>query len=300
MSTLHSLHQQARRSKRPAFTLLELIVVLLVLGILAAIAVPTFATVKENAVTRVVQSTLETIDRNGEAIAVSDYAMSDSQIAEAVVAEMTPRAGMTITRDGAEVTVEYTNASATADGSVTFSGGIGTIVAADAGGAPAVYAIGEVGPAGGIIFITPSTVGNTTGLYFEAAPFLNPDVQRTWATDVNSNRTTAVSGADGLLIGTGAQNTIDIVAQSGNVAATSAAAYASDYTYGGFSDWFLPSKDELTELYTNRNSVGFSTDFYWSSSESAASSAWTHAFDFGAQGYGTKSNTTYVRPVRSF
>jgi prepilin-type N-terminal cleavage/methylation domain-containing protein len=131
MSTLRNLHQQARRSKRPAFTLLELIVVLLVLGILAAIAVPTFAKVKENAVARVVQTTLETIDRNGEAIAVSDYAMSDIEIATAVVAEMTPRAGMTITCDGAVITVEYTNASATATGSVTFSGGVGTL--ADAG-----------------------------------------------------------------------------------------------------------------------------------------------------------------------
>ena len=146
MSTLKNLHRQARRSNRPAFTLLELIVVLLVLGILAAIAVPTFAKVKENAVTRVVQTTLETLDRNGEAIAVSDYAMSDSQIATAVVAEMTPRAGMLITRDGAVITVEYTNASATAAGSVTFSGGVGTLADAGvpAGGvAPAFMLLGS-------------------------------------------------------------------------------------------------------------------------------------------------------------
>ena len=148
MSTLKNLHRQARRSKRPAFTLLELIVVLLVLGILAAIAVPTFAKVKENAVTRVVQTTLETLDRNGEAIAVSDYSLSDSQIATAVVAEMTPRAGMTITRDGAVITVEYTNASATAAGSVTFSGGVGTLAdagvpAGGGGAAPAFMLLGS-------------------------------------------------------------------------------------------------------------------------------------------------------------
>jgi prepilin-type N-terminal cleavage/methylation domain-containing protein len=142
VSTIQTLQTRRRQDGKSGFTLLELIVVLLVLGILAAIAVPTFAKVKENAVTRVVQSTLETLDRNGEAIAVSDYSLSDSQIATAVVAEMTPRAGMTVTRDGAEIVVEYTNASTTAEGSVTFASGIGTIVSADVsggggGGAPA-------------------------------------------------------------------------------------------------------------------------------------------------------------------
>jgi type IV pilus assembly protein PilA len=83
VSTIQTLQTRRRQDGKSGFTLLELIVVLLVLGILAAIAVPTFAKVKENAVTRVVQSTLETLDRDGEAIAVSDFALSDSQIATA-------------------------------------------------------------------------------------------------------------------------------------------------------------------------------------------------------------------------
>lgn len=58
------------RTKK-AFTLLELIVVLLVLGILAAIAVPTFATVKENAAERTFQATADAIARNAAAIAAS-------------------------------------------------------------------------------------------------------------------------------------------------------------------------------------------------------------------------------------
>ena len=44
---------------------------------------------------------------------------------------------------------------------------------------PATYAIGDTGPAGGKIFITPTTAGNTTGKYFEAAL---SDVSRSWAT----------------------------------------------------------------------------------------------------------------------
>ena len=168
-----------------------------------------------------------------------------------------------------------------------------------------VLEIGDTGPAGGKIFITPNTAGNTTGKYFEAAPY-GSSVIRPWATNVNNNQTTAVLGADATAIGTGEQNTIDIVAQSGNVAATCAAAYASDYTYGGFSDWFLPSRNELTELYTHRESIGgFVADNYWSSSENFSFTAWFRSFDTGIENHGNKdistaSNPPYVRPVRSF
>ncbi len=165
---------------------------------------------------------------------------------------------------------------------------------------PATYAIGDTGPAGGKIFITPSTVGNSTGKYFEAAP-ASAEVETSWATNVNSNQTTAVSGAEGTAIGTGGQNTIDIVAQAGNVAATSVGAYCSDYTYGGFSDWFLPSKDELAELYDNKVVIGgFSEAAYWSSSEYSANLVWSQFFFNGVQFDGMKNSSYIVRPVRSF
>ena len=164
-----------------------------------------------------------------------------------------------------------------------------------------VYSIGDTGPAGGKIFITPSTAGNSTGRYFEASPFASPDLQRTWATNVNSNRTTLVSGADGTAIGTGEQNTIDIVAQAGNVAASSAAAYCSDYTYGGFSDWFLPSKNELNELYVQRNNIGgFTASGYWASSEIQLNTAWCQNFFNGGQSELFKDSELNVRAVRSF
>jgi len=163
------------------------------------------------------------------------------------------------------------------------------------------FAIGDTGPAGGKIFITPSTVGNSTGKYFEASPFLDPDVERSWATNVNSNWTTLVSGADGTAIGTGAQNTIDIVAQAGNVAASSAAAYTNDYTYNGYSDWFLPSKDELNQMYINRGVIGgFDTVLYWSSSEYSATNAYYQDFSTVSQSNYSKNGPMYVRPVRMF
>jgi prepilin-type N-terminal cleavage/methylation domain-containing protein len=140
MSTLKRLHRQARarRDGRPAFTLLELIVVLLVLGILAAIATPTFNRVKENSVQRVAQTTLEAIDRNGEAIASSDTNMTDAQVAEVALSEIDAPEGMTLTRVGAQVTVQKVSGSVLAEGTVTFVDGVGTIdpAVADPDGAP--------------------------------------------------------------------------------------------------------------------------------------------------------------------
>jgi hypothetical protein len=164
------------------------------------------------------------------------------------------------------------------------------------------YQIGATGPAGGIIFITPDTTGNSTGKYFEAAPSAS-QVQRSWAT--GGNQSVAVSGADATAIGFGSQNTIDIVAQSGNVSATSAAAYASGYEYGGFSDWFLPSTDELQELhaveYLDPGTIpGLLGSNYWSSTEYSATQAEYQNLGDGGQAFSAKSNSLYVRPVRAF
>jgi hypothetical protein len=113
------------------------------------------------------------------------------------------------------------------------------------------------------------------------------------------------AAAQGTAIGTGYQNSLDIVAQTGNVAATSAAVLAREYGGGSKTDWHLPSKDELAQLRTERTTVdGLSLDGYWSSSEVNESYAWYQNFGFGYQNYDTKDNSTnfpyYVRPVRAF
>jgi len=187
--------------------------------------------------------------------------------------------------------------------------------------------VGDTGPGGGIVFYVGSftasgTACNTTCRYLEAAPSgwnTGADPTITWATNVYSNQSTVVTGADGLLIGTGYQNSVDIVAQAGNVAASSAAVLARAYSGGSRNDWFLPSKDELNEMCFYFSGVaksgvrcngnastglagvgGFATGTYWSSSENYADSAWYQAFSFGAQNGNFKNSTGYVRPVRAF
>jgi len=75
-------------------------------------------------------------------------------------------------------------------------------------------------------------------------------------------------------IGTGETNTTTIIAEQG--AGDYAASAAQACTDGGFSDWFVPSKDELMELYENHafvNKISISnggTELslnYWSSSQ---------------------------------
>ena len=158
------------------------------------------------------------------------------------------------------------------------------------------YAIGDVGPGGGRVYITPSTSGNTTGLYFEAAPFV-ADSQGSWCSNEDK-----LLGASGTAIGQGQSNT----ATADATCTSGAIQIASDYAKNGFSDWFLPSKDELNELYVNRAYLdGFSTDDswgsrYWSSSERDDYKAWRQDLNKGAQYSISKDSTIYVRPVRSF
>jgi len=163
------------------------------------------------------------------------------------------------------------------------------------------YSIGDIGPAGGVVFITPSTSGNTTGYYFEVAPSLS-SASRTWAQSTPTNyQTTAVTGADATAIGTGYQNTLDIVAQGNSTSTTSAAAYCRSLTINDYNDWFLPSKDELNQIYLNTTIVGYAGfSNAWSSSEAISSQAFLLLFSGGTQNSTTKAGNYSAIPVRMF
>ena len=108
-----------------------------------------------------------------------------------------------------------------------------------------------------------------------------------------------IPGAVGTAIGTGRQNTTAII--TGCPDAGIAARLADDFTFGGFSDWFLPSKDELNELFSNRVDVGgFEPLGYWSSSEADLTDAWNQSFFDGFQFDASKLGSNGVRAVRAF
>jgi hypothetical protein len=118
---------------------------------------------------------------------------------------------------------------------------------------------------------------------------------------------TTIDGADGTAIGTGNQNTNDIV--FGCEDAGSAARLCYDLELNGYNDWYLPSIDELNKLHLNigqgavapnTNIGGFDNIHYWSSTEIDANQAFLKIFDSGFQGGANKGFGYFVRPVRSF
>jgi hypothetical protein len=112
---------------------------------------------------------------------------------------------------------------------------------------------------------------------------------------------TAISGADGTAIGTGNQNTRDIMASCST--AGTAAKLCNDLILNDYSDWYLPGKDELGKLYINRAAIGGMTGLsYWSSSEFSANIAWKLYFNDGSWSSGDYKDITgaSVRAIRAF
>jgi hypothetical protein len=111
------------------------------------------------------------------------------------------------------------------------------------------------------------------------------------------------TGATGIAIGTGLANTNTIITSQGATATSYAAGLARAYSGGRYTDWYLPSKDELNKLYLNRIAIGgFAYSNYWSSSENDNNFAWYQSFNFITtyqDEYG-KYGEFYVRAIRAF
>jgi len=103
----------------------------------------------------------------------------------------------------------------------------------------------------------------------------------------------------GTRIGTGLSNTMAIIESQGS--GDYAAKICFDLVIDGYNDWFLPSIDELSKLYINRQIIGgFSNNYYWSSSQYGHNTAQNLHFEDGAKGNNYRIQQLCVRAVRTF
>ena len=191
-----------------------------------------------------------------------------------------------ITIVGTGTSVITMNIATSGNYSATSCTGIQTITTSTCATCSAC-AVGDTGPGGGKVFYMAS------GVCYEA-PTSDQSAGIEWGC-----YGTVITGADGTAIGTGYQNTQDILA--GCATRPIAASVCSSLTLGGKYDWFLPSKDELNQMYLQRSIIGgFSSNGYWSSSQHSSNNAWFQDFSYGFQFDGSKYGSGQVRCSRSF
>lgn len=160
------------------------------------------------------------------------------------------------------------------------------------------YRMGDTGPAGGLIFYDNPNYASDGWRYLEAAPF-DQSEGATWGCF-----RTAIPGARGMAIGTGRQNTADMVAACSEPG--SAARLCTDLSINGVRGWFLPSEGELDLLHRNlkakglgnfRESAQLDNFSYWTSSQQTADMA-AH-IDFADNGRHHGDDKDFPRRVRA-
>lgn len=183
-------------------------------------------------------------------------------------------------------------------------------------------ALGDTGPGGGIVFIVQTATAAAPWRYMEVAPntwnggVADPTMRWCSEADFDNNLDPIYNFVPELLtgddedihtstaLGSGFANTKKMLSGCRFGAANAAAGYNG----GGKSDWHLPSKNELTQIYVQRAIVlgayvPVTGGYYWSSSEfdpDEPDFAIEVKLSGSASGDARKSNTRYVRPVRAF
>lgn len=178
------------------------------------------------------------------------------------------------------------------------------------------YRIGDIGPGGGVIFFK-ETSRKSWGQYLEVAPqgwsgsSVDPtshwcDIEDKKILDGNGDLLNSI----GNQIGDGLKNT----ERMASICSTGAFS-VNQYSGGGVSDWYLPSKMELNQLcrYARGQTPGLRecnssgtlksgfSNYYWSSSELSATKAWDQFFNIGNVNVSSKSHpNNSIRPIRAF
>lgn len=103
----------------------------------------------------------------------------------------------------------------------------------------------------------------------------------------------------GVPVGDGKSNTTTIIDSQG--VGNYAASICDQLILNGYSDWFLPSINELRILYQKRDLIGgFVNGYYWSSTQYDNTRAWNVYWPYGPQYFFDKSIKSFIRPIRSF
>jgi hypothetical protein len=177
---------------------------------------------------------------------------------------------------------------------------------------PTTYKIGDKGPAGGLIFYDK---GNNNGgwRYMEAAP-VEAEFQAIFSihdSSWQSSFSAAPYGTTEESIGSGKRNTKSIVEKSRQITGEwdTAAQKVDELVFNGFDDWFLPSIDELDQMYGNlkrKDLDEFRNGFYWSSTDIGYihdGYQGVRVINFGDGGRisnAGRKNKYFVRPIRQF
>jgi hypothetical protein len=189
---------------------------------------------------------------------------------------------------------------------------------------PTPYAIGDTGSGGGIVFYDKGYTSDGWR-YLEAAPasMVFPPANYIKYSSIHVGE---LIGDTGTAIGSGKQNTEIIMEQLHNwndlEGRKVAAQLCVEFECGGKTDWFLPSRDELNEMFlslgvtglneyalldwtfqdgkTREEWGGWNRKKFWSSSEVDNKEAWVVELNGGAQYSSQKGFEYMVRPVRAF
>ncbi|MCC5935365.1 MAG: DUF1566 domain-containing protein [Balneolales bacterium] len=162
------------------------------------------------------------------------------------------------------------------------------------------YEIGDIGPAGGIIFFYDEQ-NRYPFTFLEAAPAgwggLRDDLRAEFPC---YNRFLDVTD---FRIGAGPGNLRRLLERCANQP-NNIARLVADLNIEGFSDWYIPTRAEvelmLENLYQRGNAAGLSNEFYWSSSEQDDGAAWGIFMGTGNHRLLPKWMQERVRPVRAF
>jgi LruC domain-containing protein len=169
--------------------------------------------------------------------------------------------------------------------------------------APLPAAVGDLRSGGIVFWVDP--LDNTKGL---VCALTDTATKLEWGCFGNDlsipNVTNTPPSGDGADIGWGTSNTNGIIADCSST--TNAATYARSFG----PSWFLPSINELNEMWVNRDIINSTAlafggtalrdDYYWSSTENSNNRAWRQLFPAGTQNNFFNNSEEYVRAVRAF